>query len=329
MEPDDVSLTVPPATEAARLGVYALVRLGAYEPLASAVLDATGAPVARWWPVAYALQRVGDPRALPALTALAETPAASRPRSPCAASPRRRRAKAAAPVRQIIERRTAHPAVVIQAVRAAAVLGDGVAVPVLSRLVSDTSTDATLRLEAMTALAGTAGTASADLLSELMLDAAPGVRGQATRALARVDTEAFTATLSGLDPDRDWTVRTALATALGTLPEQRGVPRLEAMLADSDQRVVPAVVNALVAAKAANAERVATERCDGNGLHGRASAARGAGRTQGHRRGAGPAEGLRSVGARHVLCGRAAILSALSRLDPAAAAAARRGGGRR
>ena len=58
--------------EATRLGVYALARLKAYEPLAAALLDAGGMPVTRWWPVAYAFRRVGDPRAAPVLRALAQ-----------------------------------------------------------------------------------------------------------------------------------------------------------------------------------------------------------------------------------------------------------------
>ena len=52
--------------------MYALVRLKAYPQLAAAVLDANGQPRVRWWPVAYALQRIEDPRALPALLTLAK-----------------------------------------------------------------------------------------------------------------------------------------------------------------------------------------------------------------------------------------------------------------
>ena len=49
-----------------KAAVFALVRLKAYGPLAAAVL--VGAqPRVRWWPVAYALQRLEDPRAVPAL----------------------------------------------------------------------------------------------------------------------------------------------------------------------------------------------------------------------------------------------------------------------
>ncbi len=41
-----------------RLGVFALVRLKAFDQLAAAVLDESGQPRVRWWPVAFALQRL-------------------------------------------------------------------------------------------------------------------------------------------------------------------------------------------------------------------------------------------------------------------------------
>jgi hypothetical protein len=67
MQPDDEQWPAAPEAEAFRLGIAALVRLQAYDPLAAAVLDANGRPVTPWWPVAYALGRIGDKRAQPAL----------------------------------------------------------------------------------------------------------------------------------------------------------------------------------------------------------------------------------------------------------------------
>src|SRR5579872_971601 len=55
-----------PQPDAVRLGLFALVRQKGWAPLASAVLDPAGKPVSTWWPVAFALQRINDPRALPA-----------------------------------------------------------------------------------------------------------------------------------------------------------------------------------------------------------------------------------------------------------------------
>ena len=67
---DESAYPLAPEVEAARLGIFALTRLKAYDPLAGAVLDPSGTPVSRWWPVAYAFRRVGDARAIPALRAL-------------------------------------------------------------------------------------------------------------------------------------------------------------------------------------------------------------------------------------------------------------------
>ena len=58
---------------ALRLAMFALVRLNAYDQLAAAVLDGAQ-PRVRWWPVAFALQRLEDPRALPALLTLVKDP---------------------------------------------------------------------------------------------------------------------------------------------------------------------------------------------------------------------------------------------------------------
>ena len=70
LQPDDDQWPKTPEADAVRLGLFALVRLKGWAPLAAAVLDANGRPVSSWWPVAFALQRIGDPRAPPALVAL-------------------------------------------------------------------------------------------------------------------------------------------------------------------------------------------------------------------------------------------------------------------
>jgi len=74
IEPDDLTYPMAPPVEAARLGIYALTRLKNYDALVLAVLDQQGQPVTRWWPVAYAFQRVGDDRAAPTLLTLLNTP---------------------------------------------------------------------------------------------------------------------------------------------------------------------------------------------------------------------------------------------------------------
>jgi HEAT repeat protein len=74
MTPDDDSGPAAPEAEAFRLAVSALVRLKGYEQLAAAVLDPSGQRVTPWWPVAYALGRIDDKRAQPALLAALKGP---------------------------------------------------------------------------------------------------------------------------------------------------------------------------------------------------------------------------------------------------------------
>src|SRR5258705_4010263 len=71
-ETEDTRRDTP--ASALRSALYALVRLKAWVPMAAAVLDQAGQPRVRWWPVAFALQRIEDPRALPALLTLAKDP---------------------------------------------------------------------------------------------------------------------------------------------------------------------------------------------------------------------------------------------------------------
>ena len=257
--PDDMSYPLSPAIEATRLGLFALVRLGDYDALAAAVL-ANGKPVSTWWPVAYALQRIGDSRAAPALTALLDTPGRFTAAFAAKGLGSAKATGAASALRQIVSDRKRPQAVVIQAIRALAAMHDAAALAVLRPIVTNPSADATLRLEAMTALGALANSSSLELLLDLVSNPAPAIRGAALGALARADSDAFVSAVAALDPDRDWTVRVALANALGTQPAERSTPRLTLMLQDQDQRVIPAVLNALAAAKAPGAERVFTDR---------------------------------------------------------------------
>jgi cyclophilin family peptidyl-prolyl cis-trans isomerase/HEAT repeat protein len=259
---DQETYPLAPPLEVIRLGLGALVRLQSYDAIAAAALDATGAPVSTWWPIAFALQRVNDPRAAAALTTLAATPGrytASFAVRGLAAS---KTPQAVATLRAIIQQqqRQAHPAVVIQAIRGVAALGDAASAPALMAIVNDAASDPAVRLEAMTAFGTVATSEHADLLVDLLLDGGAGIRAVAYRALARVEPDTFMATIAGLDPDREWTVRAATAAALGTLPAERSLPRLTLMLQDRDQRVVPAVLTALGALDAPEIEPLLTER---------------------------------------------------------------------
>jgi HEAT repeat protein len=112
--PDEVTYPLSAPTEAVRLGLYALARLGAYDALAAAVL-VNGQPVSTWWPVAYALQRVGDPRAATALSALVNTPGRFTASFAVKGLGSSKAAPAAPVLRQIVEQRRLSAPVVIQA----------------------------------------------------------------------------------------------------------------------------------------------------------------------------------------------------------------------
>ncbi len=316
VDPDDLTYPLAAEIEAVRLGIFALARLGSYEALAAAVLDQAGQPVSRWWPVAYALQRVGDARAAPALLTLMTTPGRYTASFAVRGLAATKAAQAIPGLRQIVDQRSAPQAVVIQALRALASLGDSGATGLLTKLVANASLEPSIRLEAMTTLGAVAGAGASELLVDLISDPAPGIRGPAMRALARVDRDTFMATLSGLDPDRDWTVRVAQAGALGDLPAEQGVPRLMIMLGDQDQRVVPAVIAALVASKASDAERLIVARLKAEDFVVRSAAARALADLKAV--GALPAlrEAYVAAAGDRTYVARAAILGAINTISP-------------
>jgi HEAT repeat protein/cyclophilin family peptidyl-prolyl cis-trans isomerase len=252
----------PPA--AFKLALYALARLKAYGPLASAVLGASGEPRVRWWPVAYALQRIEDARALPALLALTKDP---HPYTRALA------VKGLGPLKD----KSAGPAllplitsddrsVAIEAIRSLGRIGDPAAAPALLKIVQTPKGDSNLRLEAVSALSGVRGPGVnavpgvIDALLDTLADSSPPIRAAAIRSLAQLDADGFVTVLSGLDPDPHWSVRSALATALGTLGPEAGLPRLKSMLGDSDQRVIPAVLASLARVRAPDAPSVMLDR---------------------------------------------------------------------
>jgi len=274
IEPEDLTSPLAPPVETVRLGLFALARLGVYEPLAAAVIGADGQPVSRWWPVAFALQRVGDARAAPTLLALFATPgrytASFAVRGLAATKAAQPQALAA--IRGEVEK-PRDAAVVIQAIRALAALNDRGSVQLMTRIVGDPASNPAVRLEAMNTLAALADARLSDILVELVTDSAPAIRGAAMRALARVDPDTFTATLSGLDADQDWTVRVAQAGALGILPDAQGFARLSTMVNDMDVRVVPAAIAGLAASKAPGAEALIRAKLHAPDVVARAAAA--------------------------------------------------------
>src|SRR5262249_2873510 len=136
-------------------------------------------------------------------------------------------------------------AVAIEAVRSLGRLRDAKATPALVKQLQAPNLDPHLKLEIVSALGNTGGENASDTLIPYLADPNPEIRATTLRSLATLDPEGFVFFLSGLDPDTQWTVRAALASILGTLTPEAGLPRLRAMLNDSDTRVVPPVLEAL------------------------------------------------------------------------------------
>jgi HEAT repeat protein/cyclophilin family peptidyl-prolyl cis-trans isomerase len=242
-----------------RLGVSALARLHAWNALAAAVLDSSGQPRVRWWPVAYALQWINDQRAAPALLTLAgsggEWAQAFSARGLGALKDR----AAVDRLIAMVQRADKSPAPAIEAVRALGEIGDARAVPVLVPLLAPKA-DPGLRLEAVQALGALHTPSVVDRLLDLASDPAPAVRAAAIDAIARLDSPTFMLVLSGLDPDPQWNVRAAMAGTLTRLPPDQAVPRLRQMLDDGDNRVIPAVLAALTKLRTPDLEKLLMDR---------------------------------------------------------------------
>ncbi len=312
---EDVVRDTPAA--ASRLAIYALVRLKAYPQLAAAVLDAGGQPTVKWWPVAFALQRLEDKRALPALITLAKD-ANPYTRAFAVKGLAALKDRSAMPVLMPLFS-SGQRAVLIETVRAVGRIGDPAAVAPLLRIIGDAAADPQVRLEAVVAVGNFHLPAVGDALLDLISDPSPAVRGAALKSLAGVDAENFVTVLSGLDLDPHWNVRAALATVLGTLPPENGLPRLSAMLADSDQRVIPAVIASLVKLKAPNAAAMLLERLKADDFVVRTAAADGLGELK-PANGAAALEEAYRFGQRDAQYGaRAAALAALAKYGAAVA----------
>jgi HEAT repeat protein/cyclophilin family peptidyl-prolyl cis-trans isomerase len=311
-EEEDLKRDTPAASF--RLAIYALVRLKAYPQLAAAVLDGSGQPRVKWWPVAYALQRLEDPRALPALLTLAKE-----------ANPYTRafavkglggiKDKQALPVLAPLMS-SGTKTVLVETIRALGRIGDPSSIDPLLKVINDASSDPQVRLEAVTALGSIrapVSTAVLDRLMDMITDSSPALRAAALTAMAAWDPAQFVAVLSGLDPDPHWSVRAQLATVLGTMTSDLGAGRLESMLKDSDQRVVPSVLEALIKIKAPNAAAVLIEHLRADDAAVRSAAAHGLAELKPPNGAAALAEAYRLGQRDSTYSARAAALEALAK----------------
>ena len=278
MQPDDESWPAPPEAEAFKLGLFALVRLRAYEPIAAAVLDG-GRPISTWWPVAFALQRTEDKRARAPLLELLRSPG------------RYTRAFAARGLGGLRDASTVKDLlavldpsaksgleVTVAAVRALAQIGAQEAAGALIKLVGDPGTHPNVRLEGVTALATLRSADALPLIQDLLTDSWPAMRSAAMHAAAAIDQQSFIYVLASMEPDRDWRVRAALAGVLAALPSEISTDRLRAMLQDQDKRVHAAVIDALVRQKVPNIGTLLLDRLKDPDFAIRAAAARHVGR---------------------------------------------------
>ena len=247
MKPDDETWPVPPEAEAFKLAIFALVRLGSWEALAGAVLDGDR-PATQWWPVAYALQRINEPRAQMTLRQLASSPG---------------KYTAAFALRGLgrLKDPTAGPVIVraldgkqplevtVAAIRAAAELRVPDAADPIVRIAADGNADPNVRLEAVKALGALRADAGLTLVQDYVTDPWPSMRIAAIQSAAAIDPETFVIVLASLEPDAHWTVRSAMADVLTTLPAEIATERLRGMLADDDKRVQQAVLRAMARVK--------------------------------------------------------------------------------
>jgi cyclophilin family peptidyl-prolyl cis-trans isomerase/HEAT repeat protein len=241
--PDDEMLSPTPAVESCRLAIFALARLRQFEPLARVVLNAEGRPVSEWWPVAYALQRVGDDKAIPALVHLSRSTgiytAAFALRS-VGGTP-----EGLALAQKIALDPAADARLRVAAIRALGRRGSTAGADRLMALLATRGLSSTLTLEAMTALTATGDARAVDVMIDRLTDERPQIRAAAITGAARLDPDAFLLVVSSLGPDRDWSVRAALATTLGTLEPDRVRSGVIELTQDPDQRVVGPALTAL------------------------------------------------------------------------------------
>ncbi len=316
---DDETYPQAPPVEAVRLGVYALVRLSAFEPLRAVVLGVDGAPASDWWPLVYAVQRLANPAGAPALrvwlTRGGATTRAFAARGLGAIKDGESRVMLEALARD--GRQTL--GVRVQSVRALGAIADRRSSPVLTALLADTAPP-NLRLEAMAALGALADPATAELIVDYLENAWAPMRSAAQAALAVVDAEMFMTVLSGLDTDPQWSARAALAVTLGRFPPDLAVARLEQLVRDPDPKVRAAALGAMTRLTLPTAgERLMAALTDPDPAL-RMSAANGLGALKTP----GAAEALRrafeAARADTTYTARAAVLAALVAVDPAGAA---------
>ncbi|MFB3853362.1 MAG: HEAT repeat domain-containing protein [Vicinamibacterales bacterium] len=313
---DEMAHPLDPPVEAVRLALFALARLKAYEPLAGLVLDPDGKPVSQWWPVAYALAQSGDRRALPALLAFARVGGVEARTFAAQGLAGISDPAAVDALVSLAQDWLTAPAAAATAVRSLARTADSRAAKPLLRMLAVAEIDPNVRLEVVKTLGALRAAEATDALLELVSDEWPAMRAASLASLCEIDPKTFLLVLSGLDPDPHWSVRAAIAGIFGTLEPQAAAARLPSMLKDTDQRVIPAVLSAMVRAKLADAPAAALAALEAEDFVVRMAAARALGQLKPP----GAFERLSSAYTRwasdETYVARAAALASLAAIDP-------------
>ncbi|MCU0257197.1 MAG: peptidylprolyl isomerase [Vicinamibacterales bacterium] len=245
LEPDEGAYPLDAPAEAFRLGLYALTRLKAADPLAGVALDGAGLPRVAWWPVAYALSRTDDARFVPALTAMLRSRSGVSRAFAARGLGSRKAAASQGALVPLARAWRADPRTAVAAIRALAQTGGPDAAAPIREIAQARDADPNLRLEAVTALGALRDHESLDLVLDAVTDPWPSMRASALRALRDIDLDTFVIVLSGLDPDPHVSVRTTVVSLLPSLGAALARPRLAALLAGQDPAVTAAAIAAI------------------------------------------------------------------------------------
>jgi cyclophilin family peptidyl-prolyl cis-trans isomerase/HEAT repeat protein len=316
---DDQRFPEAPPAEAVRLGAYALVRLGDVTALRSAILAPDGNPASDWWPLAFAMQRLRHADTQPTLRAWLFKGGATTRAFAIKGLGELKDAGARQSIEALVGDARQPLGVRVQSIRALGAIADARSAAVLTPLLVP-ATPRLLRLEAAAAVGALARPALADSLIDYLEEDWAPMRAAAQAAMASSDTESFMPVLSGLDNDREWNVRAALATTLGTLPPEAAGPRLVQLAGDADGRVVAAALRAMAKLKLPGAEKTMVGGLAHQDVAVRIAAAEGLGVLKP----AGAAEALAAAyeasATERGYAVRAALLAALASVQGAAAA---------
>jgi len=241
-----------------RLSLFALARL---KDARSAELALVSAGRSRfdWWAASWTAMRLESPLLKPVLTAgLVSSDALSRGYAARGLGALKD-ADSVDALSALV--RDPDSFVVVNAVRALGLIGDARGAPALATALLHK--DLAVTREALLALAALPPDRSLRArIVPYVGHERPMIRAAALLALAKVEREEFALVLSGLDPDPEWSVRAALAQALGERGDESSVAILFEMLKDSDPRLLPPVLEAMRKARGPDAAQTLRQYLD-------------------------------------------------------------------